>query len=194
MPADYFAVAIEGLTGLSDISQLDDKVLKTAKLAVNAATRRAQSLAARSMEQQIRFPRGYLTGNNGRLSITKFADSTDLTAKITGRDRPTSLARFVVGGAKPGTRGGVTVEVDPGIAKRMPGAFAIRLKNGNIGLALRTKSGRRPSLGAKQIAENLYLLYGPDVAEVFNQTREMIRDDVEAFMTNEFTRLLELDL
>jgi hypothetical protein len=82
--------------------------------------------------------------------------------------------------------------VSPGIARRMPGAFAIRLKNKNIGLAVRTS--KPPSRGAKQIGKNLYLMYGPSVDQVFADTREMIRPDAEEFMNREFRRLMELSL
>lgn len=190
--ADYYAVAIEGIRALDSLDNIDPKITKTARMAVNAAIRRAQSLAARSMENQVNFPRGYLTGDAGRLQIARFASDNNLEATLRGRDRPTSLARFVSGGAKPGKKGGVSVEVDPGIAKRMPGAFAIRLRNNNIGLAIRTKNP--PSTGAKQIADNLFLVYGPSVDQVFNMTRLEIRDDVEDYLNDEFTRLLGLDL
>lgn len=196
---EVYAVAIEGLSGLAEIEKLPANIIKAARLAVNATTRRAHAASARSMEQQINFPRGYLTGKDGRLTISKFASGSDLEGRVRGRDRPTSLARFVRGPLPLPQKGkprpaGVTVEVKPGLAKRMPGAFAIRLKNGNIGLAVRTKDGKPPSRGAKQIDTGLFLLYGPSVDQVFVKTREMIKDNQEAFMQREFERLLELDL
>lgn len=190
--AEYYAVAIEGIRALDGLDEIDSKITKAARMAVNASIRRAQTAAARSMENQVRFPRGYLSGDNGRLKVTRFASDTNLEAVLRGRDRPTSLARFVVGGARPGQKGGVNVEVDPGIAKRMPGAFAIRLRNNNIGLAVRTRNA--PSMGAKKIADNLYLLYGPSVDQVFNKTREQISGEIETFLNNEFNRLLGLEL
>jgi hypothetical protein len=190
--AEYYAVAIEGIKALDGLDDIDGKITKAARLAVNAAIRRAQTKAARSMESQVNFPRGYLTGGDGRLQIAKFASDNNLEALLRGRDRPTSLARFVSGGAKPGKKGGVSVEVDPGIAKRLPGAFAIRLRNNNIGLAIRTKNP--PSMGAKQLSDNLYLVYGPSVDQVFNLTRNEIRDDIEDYLNGEFTRLLGLNL
>lgn len=195
--ADVYAVAIEGLANLDAIDNISTRILKAARLAVNATTRRAQTASAKSMEQQVKFPRGYLTGSGGRLTIAKFASDTSLEASIVGRDRPTSLARFVVGGARaPGQGtprgGGLTVEVKPGLARRMPGAFIMKLKNNNLGLAVRSK--QPPSMGAKLIGSNLYLLYGPSVDQVFNKTREQIAGSMEAFMDREFNRLLELDL
>ncbi len=190
--AEYYAVAVKGIQALDALDDLDPKITKAAKLAVNAAIRKAQTLSAKAMQQQINFPGNYLTGADGRLSIARFASDTNLEAVLRGRDRPTSLARFVSGGAKVGKKGGVSVEVDPGSAKRMPGAFAIKLRNNNIGLAVRTKNA--PSMGAKKLSENLYLLYGPSVDQVFNLTREQISGDVEDYLNAEFTRLLGLDL
>jgi hypothetical protein len=189
---EYFAVAVKGISSIEDLDKLDPAIVKAARLAVNATVRRGQTKAARSMERQIRFPRGYLTGADGRLAIAKFASGSDLEALLRGRDRPTSLARFVAGGAKVGQRGGVSVEVDPGIAKFMPGAFAIKLRNNNIGLAVRTKNP--PSVGAKKLSESLYLLYGPSVDQVFNKTRDEISDDLGDYLNAEFQRLLDLEL
>ncbi len=193
--SEVYAVAIEGLSALKSIDDLPDDVLRSARMAVNATIRRTQTAAARSMESQINFPRGYLTGQKGRLSIAKFASDKDLEGKIVGRDRPTSLARFITGATRTAGSGapraaGVTVEVKPGIAKRMPKAFVMKLRNGNTGLAVRTKDGRAPSQGAKLIAKGLYLLYGPSVDQVFVKTREYVKDDAEAFMQREFERLV----
>ncbi|AEG53112.1 phage tail protein [Sinorhizobium meliloti] len=193
--AEYFAVAIEGLSAFDQLDKLDPKVIKAARMAVNDTVREARKASARSMEQQVKFPQGYLTGQAGRLKIAKFASNDDLSGIVRGRDEPTSLARFVVGGAQPGRKQkGVSVEVDPGIAKYMPSAFAIRLKNNNIGLAYRTKDGKAPSVGARKLGKGLWLLYGPSVDQVFNETRNMIKGDMEAHMKREFERLLELNL
>lgn len=190
--ADYYAVAVSGIKSLDGADDLDGKIIKTARMAVNDAIRRARTLAARSMENQINFPRGYLTGDDGRLAIARYASDNNLEAVLRGRDRPTSLARFIPGGARPGQKGGVSVEVDPGLAQFMPSAFAIRLRNNNIGLA--TRLAARPSMGAKEIAPGLYLLYGPSVDQVFNKTRDEITGDVEDYLNNTFTRLMGLEL
>lgn len=195
--ADVYAVAVEGISLGAALEDIPAAVLKAARMAVNATTRRAVPAAARSMERQVNFPRGYLTGAAKRLSVGKFASDRELEGSVVGRDRPTSLARFVVGGARPPGQGaprggGLTVEVKPGLAKRMPGAFIMKLKNNNLGLAVRSKTP--PSMGAKRIGNGLYLLYGASVDQVFNKTREMIAGDLEEFMAREFDRLLELKL
>lgn len=194
-----YAVAVEGLLGLDALDKLPDNIIKAARLAVNATVRRAQKASAKSMERQVNFPRGYLAGKGGRLTISKFASGSDLEGRITGRDRPTSLARFITGPVRlPGTGaprgGGVTVEVKPGVARRMPTAFAIKLRNGNIGLATRTRDGRRPSMGAKMISPGLYLLFGPSVDQVFVDTRRQVVPDLEDYMAQEFERLVEVGL
>lgn len=194
MAANYYVVAIEGLSALEQLDTLDPNITRYARMAVNKTLPFARGRAARSMEQQVKFPRGYLTGQDGRLAIAKYAKEDDLTGIVRGRDQPTSLARFVVGGAKVGKRGdkGVTVEVDPGIAKRMPSAFVIKLRNNNLGLAYRSADGTPPkSFGAKKLGEGLYLLYGPSVDQVFNKTREEIVPDAEEFMAKEFARLMK---
>ncbi len=190
--ADIFAVAIEGITAFDSIDDLNPKIIRAAKLAVNDTVRLSRTTSARSMERQVNFPRGYLTGQSGRLTIPKFASDNDLSAILRGRDQPTSLARFVTGGAKVGAKKGVNVEVDPGISKFMPSAFAIKLRNNNIGLAYRSKDGKPPkSHGAKKLGDGLWLLFGPAVDQVFRETRGMIKDDMQAHMSKEFSRLLE---
>lgn len=194
MADEYFAVFIDGID--LNVAGISEEVRKAARLAVNATAKRAIPAGARSMEQQVNFPRGYLSGRNGRLGIAKYAKEDDLEAIVRGRDRPTSLARFVSGGAKPGKKErGVNVQVKQGVTRRMPSAFAIKLRNGNIGLAYRTRDGRPPnSIGAKQMAPGLWLLYGPSVDQVFNKTREHIADDLGDFQEREFQRLLDLKL
>jgi hypothetical protein len=197
--AEVYAVVIEGLSGLKSLDDLPADVLKKAQMAVNATTRRGQRDSARAMERQVRFPRGYLTGKNGRLTVSKVAKGKELEGRVRGRDRPTSLARFMIGPVRTGGQGaarakGVTVEVKPGLAKRMPSAFAIKLKNNNIGLAIRTRNGRAPSMGAKLLSKGLYLMYGPSVDQVFVETRKQVSGDLEEFMEREFLRLLEVNL
>lgn len=194
--ADMYVVAVEGLSNLGAIDNISTRVLKAARLAVNSTIRQARTVSARSMEKQVKFPRGYLTGSEGRLTIEKFASDRDLQGAIVGRDRPTSLARFVSGGAKLPAQGapraaGLTVEVKPGMAKRMPGAFIIKLRNNNLGLAVRSK--QPPSMGAKRIDNNLYLLYGPSVDQVFDKTRQQVQGGLEDYMEREFNRLLEVN-
>lgn len=199
------AVTIDGLAAIEFIEGLPPKAKRAASMALNAAVKKARTLAAKDMERRINFPRGYLTGaggnapKGGRLHVAAFAKPENLSATLRGRDRPTSLARFVVGGARPRKKGdapsrGVSLEVVPGKAKRMDRAFAIKLKNGNIGLAVRSEGMPKNALMPKEIAKNLWLLYGMSVDQTFISSRENVKAEVQDYLEREYARLLELDL
>lgn len=196
--AETYGVFVEGLANLKILEDLPADILEAAKRAVNDTVRRSRPAAAKEMEKRVNFPRGYLTGEGGRLTIPKYATDTSLSAILRGRDRPTSLARFIIGGAKQRKRGeassGVTVEVKPGLARRLPRAFAIKLRNNNFGLAVRTSSGRKPTNASspKEIAPGLWLLYGPSVDQVFGYVREEIVPDMEDYLEEQFRRQLDL--
>ncbi len=183
-------IVIQGITSFDEIETLDPKIASILRQAVNETTQEGRRRAARSMEKQVNFPRGYLTGQAGRLGIAKYATKGDLTGIVRGRDRPTSLARFVQGSPKVGAKG-VSVTVDPGKSEFMPSAFLIKLRNNNIGLAYRTKNGKAPSRGAKQLGKGLWLLYAPSVDQVFDETREELKPELEELLRDKFERLLE---
>ncbi len=209
--AEQFAIAIEGLSALSSLDDIPKEIITAARMTVNSATRRAQAASARGIRRQVNFPATYLSGQKGRLQITRFATNSSLEGVITGRQRPTSLARFVngsvsVGGAR---KAGVRVEVKPGSVRRLPGAFLFKLRSGsasidtksNLGLAIRTKNGRPPP-GYKPVSlgKNLWLLYGPSVDQVFYSVRtkrgvaEDVTPEIESYMEKEFLRLMDLKL
>lgn len=209
--AEQYAVAIEGLDALKSFDDIPKDIIKAARMTINSAAKRAYASAGRNIRRQVNFPAGYLTGEKGRLQITKFATNENLESVITGRQRPTSLARFVngsfsVGGAR---KAGVRVEVKPGSVRRLPGAFLIRLRAGtasldtksNLGLAVRTRNGHPPP-GYKPLplGKNLWLLYGPSVDQVFYSVRtkrgvaQDITPEIESFMEKEFLRLMDLNL
>lgn len=183
-------IVIQGINSFDEIETLDPKIASILRQAVNETTQEGRRRAARSMEKQINFPRGYLTGQANRLGIAKYATKGDLTAIVRGRDRPTSLARFVQGSPKVGVKG-VNVVVDPGKSEFMPSAFLIKLRNNNIGLAYRTKNGKAPSRGAKQIGKGLWLLFAPSVDQVFDETREELKPELEQLLRDKFERLFE---
>lgn len=190
-----YGVFVEGLVGLDKLDELDSNVTKNLVRCVNDTLTYGRTLAAREMEDQVNFPRGYLTGENGRLTIAKRASPGELSGIIRGRDRPTSLARFISGGARKGQRG-VNVEVSPGIVKPFKTAFLIQLRSNNLGLAIRTRDKKPPTSAykPKEIAPGLWLLYGPSVDQVFNETREMIKPNLEEYMSDRFETLMEQDI
>lgn len=203
-----FVVEIEGnlddliLSGLSP-EKINDSMSK----AINKAADRARAASSQKIRQQVRFPAGYL--NSSRLSVKQRSNVSTLTAIIEGRDRATSLARFLRGtpvvrsSAQQQKRrnSGEVVQVKAGGGGvRINRAFVFKLKNGNLGLAVRT-SGGQPA-GAykpKEIGKNLWLLYGPSVNQVLYSIKtedgvfKQIEDETGDFMTNEFYRLLGVD-
>jgi len=175
---------------ISDIESIPANIRIAAARAVNRTSERARTASAREMRGQVNFPARYLSSADGRLSIVKKASADDLEAVIRGRGEATSLARFITGGQK---GKGVRVEVKPGVARYMSRTFTFKLKNGNTGLAIRTSGG--PPKGAykpKKLSENLYLLYGPSVDQVFRSVAEDVAEPMADFLEREFNRLLDL--
>lgn len=185
-----FIVAVEGLNELDDIERLDEKILQRARQAINSTLRKARTLADRDIRDQVAFPARYL---GSRLTVSKFAQGRQLEGTVTGRDKPTSLARFAANGA-PGKRD-VSVQVAPGVRRRMRRAFLMKLKGGNIGLAIRLKNGEslKNKKFLRQVSNNLYLLYGPSVNQVFAGVAEDNVELLAATLQQEFNRLMELD-
>jgi hypothetical protein len=163
---------------LSDLegffAALPDVAEKAMATAINqVAERDGLALLKRDMRNQVDFPAGYLeTGPKGaRLGATgRKAGRGHLERIIRGRDRPTSLARFAQGQTpRAGSRLGVRVTIKPGRTRLLKKAFLVNLRNGNTGLAVRLKGGDtlKFSSGAVELGNNLYLLYGPSVNQVF---------------------------
>lgn len=175
---------------------------RAAKFAINdVASRKAVPQLRRKMQEQVNFPAGYL--NSGRFGVTRAATDTSLTATITARFRPTSLARFADNQSFEGARrvGGVRVRVKKGgSGKFVKGGFFVRLRRGkdtadgfNVGLALRLAPGqmlrgRRKGAQGVQLAPNLYLLYGPSVDQVFQDVAATDSPAIAAQLEQEFIR------
>lgn len=178
------------------------------RFAVNGAARYAARRASKEIRRQVNFSRTYLgdAAKGGRLAITRMAKGEDLTAVITARQRPTSLARFASGTPTFGkTRGrGARVKIKPGSGYRViRNSFFLRLNAGadnldsfNVGLAIRLKSGERLRHRRKGLMgltafgkdKNLFLLYGPSVDQVFQTVREDIQPEVTDYAEKEFLR------
>jgi len=208
-----YAVMVERLDEVgADIDALPAKVLTAARLAVNATLRRGRAAAAREVRAQANLPARYVSGDGGRLRISRFAQGRELEGAIQGRARPTSLAQFVTGGAAVGKRGGVNVSVKPGTSRHMPRAFLVKLRQGagrtdtkfNLGLAMRLKPGEtiKGKHSFRKLAGNVYLLYGPSVQQILLHGADGaekgvfvdIAPSLGDFFEQEFHRLLELDL
>jgi hypothetical protein len=201
-----YQVTVEGsLGGLKvAVEDLPDDIRRAASRSINATLRRGRTRAGELIRQQLNYPARYLVGQNGRIKISKFASEDKLEGVITGRNRPTSLARF--SRTKRIRKGPVRVQVKPGVTGIFERGFLIPLRSGNsdtlgnLGLALRTSGGRpKGTSRGKEIAKNLWLLYGPSVAQaLLNVSGSGIYKDMEKelldYMENEFNRQIDLEL
>lgn len=184
-----FAVVVEGIETLADVRDYGKRIKIVSVQAVNKVARDQRAEAAKRIGEQINLPKRYLGPSAGRLTVTQQATRNRLEARITARGRPTSLARFSKG--SPGGRGGVTVEVHKGQARRMKRAFLIRLPQGssltetrfNLGLAMRLRPGESVNNKIRQVqlSKGLVLLYGPSIQQVFldNQGKGVAADIAE---------------
>lgn len=174
-----------------------------ARMAINdVANRGALALARREMMTQINFSASYLRGD--RLGVVKRASNNDLSAVIRARKRATSLARFAAPGQPIGQNkatAGVRVRVKSGRSSTLRGAWLVRLRRGasvsednfNVGLALRLKPG--DSVPGKTgvhkswlIKDQVALLYGPSVDQVFRDVSADISEPVADMVGSEFFR------
>lgn len=193
------ALFVEGSFDVEELTGLDtDKIERAAYRAINYTADKSRKFGADAIRQEVNFPASYLTPKGGRLTVTRTAGPGYLESIITGRQRATSLARFVTGGSvgKPG----VKVNVKPGRVEELKRGFLMKLKSGtnfdtsnNMGLAVRT-NGQKPQSAYKpvRINDRLWLLYGPSVDQVFRGVRESkVMPQAEIVLEREFLRLIE---
>ena len=202
-----FALFADGLE-LDLLEGLDSTSRRLAAVrAINKIARDGRAEAARLIRSEVNLPARYVSPGEGRLAVLRQANSNNLEARISARGRATSLARFVVGAAKP-NKPGLYIEVSPGKVRFLRRAFLIRLKQGsnpitdtkfNLGLAVRLRPGDtlKNKITARRVEKGLYVLYGPSVSQVFrandgngiaNEMTPGLADKLEA----EFLRLLRL--
>ena len=166
-----------------------DIVDRAAQIAINDAARFGETAAARQMMEEVEFTRSYLTGE--RFGIRKYATKGNLEASLSGRDRGTSLARFRKSAVRFGRQAGVRLKVSARhAAQTLKSAFFVRLKNDNVGLAVRLKPGEslKNSRGAVELGRGVYLLYGPSVNQVFQGVAADVVDDIGDKAQKEFDR------
>jgi len=184
------------------LRQQPELTREAARITINSVTnRKAVPQLRRAMRKEVNFPAGYVEDKE-RFGVTKQATNADLSATVTARFRPTSLARFSTDSPEGAKRTGyVNVKVNPsGGAKRITGAFFVRLRRGegmgngaNTGLAIRLKpgerlKGRRKGASGVRLADNLYLLYGPSVDQVFREVSVSESPQIADDLTKEFLR------
>lgn len=200
MSANY-AVFVEGIDALNDFDEIPKDIARTARMAINKTVRFARTRGSEEIRKQVAFPARYLTSED-RLQ-TFFATGASLRGRVSVRERPTSLARFVrnaAGSARDtnkkwrGSRSrGAQVQVKPGATRTIRRAFAVNLKNNNLGLAIRTDGGPPDrAYKPKMLSPGVWLVYGPSVAQVFDTVRGDISDEAGDKLQAEFMRLMDL--
>lgn len=199
-------IETRGLAELDRYLVLAPREARTSvRIALNQVAQRSGIRTLReAMEEEVAFPKGYLTDPK-RFGVTQRATDAALEARITARSRPTSLARFasgnaLIGGGKAGT---LTVRVNPNRRRGLSKAFLVRLRAGegpvtddsfNLGLAVRLKPGERISNKTRMVpfGGGLYLLYGPSVDQVFRSVAVDKSDELADLVSAEFFRQFEL--
>lgn len=195
-------IEAKGLTDFETFAAtLPEVTAKAAKFALNdTVQKKGLPRYRRAIADQVAYPGGYLTKE--RLGITKRATESDLSVAVTARFRPTSLARFASGQTIEGARrkGSVRVRVKKGRSAVIQNAFLVRLRGApdgfNMGLAVRLKAGEtlKGSRGARRLDNNVYLLYGPSVDQVFRtvaagEETDATMLDLEVEFRRQFVRL-----
>ena len=191
---------VNAITG----NQWNPKIETALLRSINKTADRARTLASQDIREQVAFPASYLAPSAKRLFVsTKATKASPFEAMISGRDRPTSLARFTnqkpLGGGQRHRGGQVAVTVKPGVRRYIKRAFLITLNNSNVGLAVRTDGGPPNNAYApKEIGKNLWLLYGPSVDQVLSAASngggiyEEIVPETLDFLNDEFNRQLDI--
>lgn len=203
-----YAVILGSEGVVNRLKYMGPDVERAAARAVSSAAVKARTLSARRAREQVNFPAAYVAPAEGRLAVRQ--TSNPLVARVVARSRTTSLARFAMTKrASAGTEPGVRVQVKPGVARFMRGAFLVKLRgagggvdtnSANMGLAIRTRDGSAPSRAYRPVRTNagFWLLYGPSVAQVLLSASENkgvwsnITAEVKEFFESEFFRQMEL--
>ena len=191
---------VNAITGNQWNSKIETALLRS----INKTADRARTSASQDIREQVAFPASYLAPSAKRLFVsTKATKASPFEAVISGRDRPTSRARFTnqkpLGGGQRHRGGQLAVTVKPGVRRYIKRAFLITLNNSNVGLAVRTDGGPPNNAYApKEIGKNLWLLYGPSVDQVLSAASngggiyEEIVPETLDFLNDEFNRQLDL--
>lgn len=191
-----------GLTSFEEyLSAFPGRASTAMSLALNEGARAGMKLARTEIMAQVNFPPGYLDLPD-RLKISQWSTPSRLESKISGRGRGTSLARFVVGGASLGGKGGLTIQERPGRFSPFRSGFLARLRSGNVGFAIRVRPGDtirgvqryNPIVLHRDRKTGLpttYLLYGASVDQVLEDVGAKILPEVASVIGDEFTRQLK---
>ena len=183
------------------LKSLGEAVAPAAASAINDTAAYARTLGSKKIRQRFNFKAGYLSG---RLGVTRRASTGELEATVTGRDRPTSLARFAQGAPSFGkqrtapkvrvsTSGGGQAIRNGFFMRLRKGSSAVSSENSNVGIAVRLAEGERVRNKRQMvpISNNLYLLYGPSVGQIYRTEAEKTVDEVSAHLAGRFSHYLQ---
>lgn len=204
----YLVESREAAQFLGEVSEMQVRAMTKA---LNKTGPHTRTQMDRAIREQVAFPASYLRPSTKRLFVAKKATKSKLETVIEGRGRPTSLARFIKGGAvamknrkkKPEE---IQVQVKPGSIHGIKRAWVVSLPgapdSGNLGLAVRTPSGQRPkgAYAPKKLDNNVWLLYGPSVDQVLYSVRnrggviEEIYGPTLDYLSKEYDRLLTMEM
>lgn len=201
--SEIVVVAFEGAREAAEaLGHVREDIERAAYRALNLAGTKVRTRLAKMTREQVAFPASYLAPSGGRLTLTEKARSGNLAITITGRDVPTSLARFAGRQTRANRDGKIRVEVAPGAAKFLKRAFFMDLKNGNRGLAVRTGGGApERAYRPKPLGNGLWLLYGPSVDQVLRGVTSArggtfgeVEPEALEILEAEFWRLLDSEI
>lgn len=190
------SIIAKGLDDIQDYLQsVPEFAAEAASMAINKVARDEEVALRREAQQQVNFTKQYL---RERVAISQKANRNLLRAVISGRDRPTSLARFVQGTPTVGKRMTplrVKVKTSGGSVE-LNRAFLVELKNGNLGLAIRLPAGQAPDSAYRPVqltrrggqGQSVWLLYGPSVDQVMRGVADERAPDVADKLRAEFFR------
>lgn len=202
---------VESREAAQFLGEVSDMQIRAMSKALNKTGPHTRTQMDRAIRQQVAFPASYLRPSTKRLFVAKKATKTKLETVIEGRGRPTSLARFIKGGAlamknrrkKPEA---IQVEVKPGSVSGIKRAWVVSLPgapdSNNLGLAVRTEAGKKPkgAYAPKKLDNNVWLLYGPSVDQVLYSVRnnggviEEIYGPTLDYLSREYDRLLTMEM
>lgn len=193
------------------LGEVSDMQIRAMSKALNKTGPHTRTQMDREIRQQVAFPASYLRPSTKRLFVAKKATKAKLETVIEGRGRPTSLARFIKGGAaalknRKTRPEAIRVEVKPGSVSGIKRAWVVSLPgapdSNNLGLAVRTEAGKKPkgAYAPKKLDNNVWLLYGPSVDQVLYSVRnnggvieEMYGPTLD-YLSREYDRLLTLEM
>lgn len=140
---------------------------------INKVASKAQTAANKKIREQVALPAAYV---KGKLTLRK-ASADRPEATISAAKRGVLLSRF----KHSATKKGVRVTVKPGQSKLIIGAFLLRLRAGTTdGAGALGIAARQRTAGGRVPRYPIEVFHGPSVSQVYDDTRQQIKPDIEA--------------